>query len=224
MKHLCITLSTFLLLGLSSIAQTTLNEREYLLSNYISDIGVCSYCCEESFSQGSNVVFQTGVIEVSPMYTLKRRVMSHENDNNDDSIEYHIQFYKIQGNNWVNNLYVIHLVDNISRNIDVWLRVRGWRENDMRFLYLMYKNNGLKKRDFKNMVLSWIPVDSIAREIQIDKILQGAIRNKMDEACFISEHYKLLDGLRQRDIGVLDKKCLYSVFSRQPMDGMWLEF
>ena len=82
----------------------------------------------------------------------------------------------------------------------------------------------MKEKDFKRMVLSWCSIDTIVIETQIDKILDGAIKNKMEDDCFISEHYKLLDGLRVRDMGPTDNKNLYSVFSRQPMDGMWLEF
>jgi hypothetical protein len=74
------------------------------------------------------------------------------------------------------------------------------------------------------MVLSWYSVDSIAREAQLDKILEGAIKNEMNDDCFISEHYKLLDSLRHRDMGPTDSKELYSTFSRQPMDGMWVEY
>lgn len=206
-----------------SKAQTLEKNREFLLSNYISDIGVCSSCSKESYLQGADIIFQNKIIVSSPKYTLKRKSMKHELHIS-DSMDYHIQFYKIQGDDVVGNLYVVHLVDDISRHIDVWLRLAGWRENDMRFLYLMYKKNGMKEKDFRRMVLSWSSTDSIVSETQIDKILDGAIRNKMEDDCFISEHYKLLDGLRVRDMGPTDNKSLYSVFSRQPMDGMWLEF
>ena len=207
----------------SSVAQKSEKDRAFLLSNYISDIGLCSYCSKESYLQKADMIFQTKTIVASPKYTLKRKSMKHELCIS-DSIDYHIQFYKIQGDSVVGNLYVIHLVDDISRNIDVWIRLVGWRENDMRFLYLMYKKNGMKEKDFKRMVLSWCSIDTVVIETQIDKILDGAIKNKMEDDCFISEHYKLLDGLRVRDMGPTDNKNLYSVFSRQPMDGMWLEF
>ena len=94
----------------------------------------------------------------------------------------------------------------------------------MRFLYLMYKKNGLKKSDFKHMVLSWSSIDSIASEIPWDKIVSGAMRNEMDDDCFISEHNKLFDSLRYRDGLKTPTRDLYSVFSRQPMSGMWMEF
>ena len=41
---------------------------------------------------------------------------------------------------------------------------------------------------------------------------------------FIEPTYKLLDGLRVRGMEPTDNKSLYSVFSRQPMAGMWLGF
>lgn len=215
----------FILISLcfSSMAQEPEKDREFLLTNYISDIGVCSYCSKESYLQGVDIIFQNKTIVASSKYKMKRKSMKHELRFS-DSIEYHIQFYKIQGDDVVGNLYVLHLVDDISRCIDVWIRLAGWRENDMRFLYLMYKKNGMKDNDFKQMVLSWSSIDTIAFETQIDKILDGAIKNKMEDDCFVSEHYKLLDGLRVRDMGPTDKKNLYSVFSRQPMAGMWLEF
>lgn len=210
-------------LSLFSTAQNTTGEREFLLANYISDIGVCSYCSKDSFLHGADIVFQNSTIEVSPQYIWKRKSMRDEGYIS-DSIEYKIQFFKIQGGEWVGNLYAIHIVDEISKHIDLWVRVSGWRENDMRFLYLMYKKNGLKKRDFKQMVLSWNTIDSIAGEIPWDKIVKGAIRNKMEDDCFISEHYKLLDSLRHRDGLKTPNRDLYSVFSRQPMSGMWVEF
>ena len=214
-----------ILISFFSLAQTTKEEREkeFILSNFISDIGVCSSCSKESFLHGADVVFQTSVVEISPKYTLNRKAMKNE-EYISDSIDYNIQFYKIHGDNWVGDLYVIHIVDELSRDIDVWIRVKGWRENDMRFLYLMYKKNGLKKRDFKHMVLSWCSIDSIAGEVPWDKIVKGAMSNKMEDDCFISEHYKLLDSLRYRD-GLKTPTCdLYSVFSRQPMSGMWMEY
>ena len=81
-----------------------------------------------------------------------------------------------------------------------------------------------KKRDFKHMVLSWSSIDSIAGEIPWDKIVSGAMRNEMDDDCFISEHYKLFDALRYRDGLNIPTRDLYSVFSRQPMYGGWDEF
>ena len=123
----------------SSIAQDVEKDREFLLSNYISDIGVCSYCSKENYLHGSDVIFQTSIIVASPQYSLKRRATKHESRIS-DSIDYTVQFFKIQESENVGGLYAVHLVDDISRNIDVWIRVKGWRENDMRFLYLMYKN------------------------------------------------------------------------------------
>ena len=117
----------------SSVAQKSEKDRAFLLSNYISDIGLCSYCSKESYLQKADMIFQTKTIVASPKYTLKRKSMKHELCIS-DSVDYHIQFYKIQGDSVVGNLYVIHLVDDISRNIDVWIRLVGWRENDMRFL------------------------------------------------------------------------------------------
>ncbi len=221
MRFFC--LIVIFILSVSLKAQDVEKERDFLLSNYISDIGVCSFCSKESFLHGADIIFQYGIIDSSPKYALKRKSMEHE-ERFVDSIEYYVQFYKIQGNDRVDNLYVVHLVDKVTRHIDVWLRVAGWRENDMRFLYLTYKKNGLRERDFKHMVLSWYSVDSIAREAQLDKILEGAIKNEMNDDCFISEHYKLLDSLRHRDMGPTDSKELYSTFSRQPMDGMWVEY
>lgn len=210
---------TLTLYAFSSVAQDVEAEREFLLLNYISDIGIHTkndICSNDAFSQ-------IGTIEVSPKYQLKRKAMKHE-EYISDSIDYYVQFYKILCVDNVGGLYVIHLVDELSRNIDVWIRVKGWRENDMRFLYLMYKKNGLQKRDFKHMVLSWGSTDSIANEIPWDKMVKDAMKNKMEDDCFISEHYKLFDSLRYRDGLKTPTRDLYSVFSRQPMNGMWVEF
>ncbi len=220
MKRIILALFFALTLyGLPSVAQDYEVERESLLLNYILDIGVHTHkdiCSDNAF-------LQNGTIEISPKYVLRRKAMSHERDIS-DSIDYYVQFCKIQWFDDMDGLYIIHLVDELSRYINVWIRVKGWRENDMRFLYLMYKKNGLKKRDFKQMVLSWNTIDSIAGEIPWDKIVKGAIRNKMEDDCFISEHYKLLDSLRHRDGLKTPNRDLYSVFSRQPMSGMWVEF
>lgn len=162
-------------------------------------------------------------IDVSPQYTFMRGAVGREKDVS-DSIQYSVRFYRICGNNRVGNLYLAHVIDGFSGEMDVWIRLSGWRENDMRFLYLAYKNNGVKEKDFKQMVMSWCRNDSIAREAQLEKILEGAIRNRMNDDCFISEHYKMLDDLRHRDIGPTDSKKLYSTFSRQPMGGMWVEY
>ena len=207
------------LYALPSVAQDIEAERDFLLLNCISDIGI--HKKEDICSD--NAFFQIGEIASSHKYMLRRKAMVHERAIF-DSIEYSVQFYKIQWFDKVGGLYIIHLVDNLSKDIDVWIRVKGWRENDMRFLYLMYKKNGLKKRDFKHMVLSWGAIDSIASEIPWDKIVKGAMNNKMEDDCFISEHYKLLDSLRYRDGLKIPTRDLYSVFSRQPMSGMWLEY
>lgn len=217
-----IKLTLFLALTLyvlPTIAQDIETERDFLLLNYISDIGIHT----KNDICGDNAFFQTGTVETSPKYILKRKTMAHERIIS-DSIDYYIQFYKIQWFDNMGGLYIIHLVDDLSRNIDVWIRVKGWRENDMRFLYLMYKKNGLKKKDFKQMVLSWAIIDSIAGEIPWDKIVKGAMSNEMEDDCFISEHYKLLNSLRYRGGLKTPNKDLYSVFSRQPMSGMWVEF
>ncbi len=208
---------------LSLVAQISEKDRIFLLSNYISDIGVCSYCDEDKFLHGAETIFHNSTVEASPKYTLKRKAMKHE-EYISDSSDYCVQFYKILCFDNMGGLYLIHLVDELSRNIDVWIRVTGWRENDMRFLFLMYKKNGLKKRDFKHMVLSWGSIDSIANEIPWDKIVKGAMENKMEDDCFISEHYKLVDSFRYRDGLKTPTRNLYSVFSRQPLSGMWIEF
>lgn len=212
-----------MVVSIITVAQPSERERVYILSNYMADIGVCSNCDKEEYLRGVESVLNYQEIDVSPRYNLMRKAVGREKAVA-DSIQYSIQFYRIRGNNWIGNLYLAHLVDEFSRNINIWLRLAGWRENDMRFLYLMYKKNGMKERDFKRMVLSWSSIDTIVFEAQIDKILDGAISNKMEDDCFISEYYKLLDGLRVRDMGPTDNRSLYSVFSRQPMAGMWLEF
>ncbi len=210
-----LTLSAF-----SPVAQNIEAVREFLFLNYISDIGIHTkndICSNDAF-------FQAGTIEASPKYVLNRKAMKHE-EYISDSVDYCVQFYKVLWLDNVDGLYLIHLVDELSRNIDVWIRVKGWRENDMRFLYLMYKKNGLQERDFRHMVQAWGSLgSSIAREIPWDKMVKGAIRNKMEDDCFISEHYKLLDSLRSRDGLKTPVRNLYSVFSRQPMSGMWMEF
>ena len=217
---------TFILIMFFSapvIAQPSEKERLFILSNYIADIGVCSWCNEGEYLNGVTSILNNQKIDCSSRYSCMREAVRWEKSVS-DSIQYSTQFYRIRGNNMVGNLYLAHLVDEFSRHINVWIRIAGWRENDMRFLYLMYKKNGMKDNDFKQMVLSWSSIDTIAFETQIDKILDGAMKNKMEDDCFVSEHYKLLDGLRNRDMGPTDKKNLYSVFSRQPMAGMWLEF
>ena len=140
---LCITLALY---AFSSVAQDNEAEREFLWMNYITDIGILKrndICNNDAF-------FQTGTIEASPKYALKRKAMKHE-EYISDSIDYCVRFYKMMRHKSVSGLYLIHLVDMQSRYIDVWIRVKGWRENDMRFLYLMYKKNGLKKRFFRQM-------------------------------------------------------------------------
>lgn len=221
MKYLTFVFSIIISIGTS--AQLSEVERVFVLSNYIEDIGVCSRCNKKQYLHAINTILDYQQIEVSPQYTFIRESVGWEKDVS-DSIQYSIRFYKICGNNKVGNLFLAHIIDFFSGDMDVWIRLSGWRENDMRFLYSMYKKNGLRERDFKHMVLSWYSVDSIAREAQLDKILEGAIKNEMNDDCFISEHYKLLDSLRHRDMGPTDSKELYSTFSRQPMDGMWVEY
>ena len=212
------TLYTFPLL-----AQVTGEVREFLLANYISDVRICSYCNKQQYIRGAELIFETGEVWCSPKLTMRRKAMKHEQYIS-DSIDYNIQFYKIQGYQNVGHLYIVHLIDGISRGIDVWIRVRGWQENDMRFLYLLYKKNGLRKNDFERMVLSWINADSIAQEVQFEKVVVGAIKNKMEDDCFISEHSKILDGCRLYSSKIICNKDLYSVFSRQPLEGSWLVF
>lgn len=220
MKLIKLTLIFILVLCvLPCSAQDVEDEREFFLLSYISDIGIH----EKKDICGDNAFFQAGKIESSHKYVLRRKAMKHERSIS-DSIDYSVQFYKIQWFDNMDGLYIIHLVDDLSRDIDVWIRVKGWRENDMRFLYLMYKKNGLMKRDFKHMVLSWCSIDSIASEIPWDKIVKGAMYNRMEDDCFISEHYKILDSLRYREFQKTPTRDLYSVFSRQPMSGMWMEF
>ena len=207
----------------STAAQISERERVYILQNYIEDIGVCSNCSKEQYMQAISTVLDHQQIEVSPRHIFMREAIGWEKSIA-DSIQYSIRFYRIRGDNRIGNLYLAHLTDDLSRQIDVWLRLSGWRENDMRFLCKMYEKNGLGKPQLEMMVNSWVCTDSIAQEAQLDKIFRGASNNEMNDDCFISEHYKLLDGLRHRDMGPTDNKDLYSTFSRQPMGGMWVEY
>ena len=67
----------FILISLcfSSMAQEPEKDRDFLLTNYISDIGVCSYCNKESYLQGVDIFFRTTTIVASSKYKMKRKRM-----------------------------------------------------------------------------------------------------------------------------------------------------
>lgn len=132
--------------------------------------------------------------------------------------KYTIQLFKIQRNPKLPTYYILRVVgcDTYKFNFrdQLWIRISGYRESDLKVFFDALRQQGLKKRDLKFMIEQWCNSDEMFREIDWDCLLKGYFKNDTRSDCYISNSnivYKL------QYLG--EKDDIYATFSKKILAG-----
>ena len=137
--------------------------------------------------------------------------------------KYTIQLFKIQRNTFIPPYYILRVTScdtyRFSFSEELWIRLSGYRESDIKVFFDALRKQGLKKREIVDMVNQWRKTDELFRELDWDCLLKGYFKNNTCSSCYISGaniYYKARYGGREDDI--------YAVFSEKPLAGSLLKF
>lgn len=133
-----------------------------------------------------------------------------------DYYKYQIQIFKMPFHNLSSGVrYLLHYKD-IS--IDVWLRVGGYVENDLKIFTEYLKKKSLKNKEIKKLFFEMQSIGFIYNELEWECLLNGCFKENTKDDCFKSVFYEFYN---ERSIGLnpLKDRDLNSCFSRVPLYG-----
>lgn len=141
----------------------------------------------------------------------------------EDSIrgEYKLKLYKILSyNSEDQHRYLLRFRDFSS---EVWLRVGGYVENDIHLLFDYFKEDRIKGKKLRRMLLEWTSSDPMFPELDWECMYKGYRKNSIKSACFRSAYYVFIN---DSSIGfdTLRKDQLNGVFSRIPLYGRFRRY
>lgn len=135
-----------------------------------------------------------------------------------DHEKYSIQLFKIQRNTFIPPYYILRVIScdtyRFSFPEELWIRICGYRESDLKVFFDALRKQGMKKRDIIDMVNQWRNSDEMFCELDWDCLMEGYFKNKTCYSCYISGaniYYKARYGGRESDI--------YSDFSKKTLSG-----
>lgn len=137
--------------------------------------------------------------------------------------KYTIQLFKIQRNTFIPSYYILRVTScdtyRFSFSEELWIRLSGYRESDIKVFFDALRKQGLKKREIVDMVNQWRKTDELFRELDWDCLLKGYFKNNTCSSCYISGaniYYKARFGRMEDDI--------YADFSKRPLSGTLYRF
>lgn len=130
---------------------------------------------------------------------------------------YKMSLYKITDiNSRGQSRYIIHYTDFYC---DVWLRVSGYFENDLKLFFdYLVKQRHIKRKKLQSIINEWEHADLLYRELNLSCLLKGYFKNSTKSDCYISASYvRVLDA----SIGFdpIEPNDIHSIFSRVPLYG-----
>lgn len=105
-----------------------------------------------------------------------------------------------------------------SFDSDLWIRISGYRENDIKVFLEGLQKQGINIEKIKKMIDSWKSGDSMFSEIDWDCLLEGYQTNNTQSDCFISEFF-LLDKWSCIGCQQFEQGYIYAGFSRKLLGG-----
>jgi hypothetical protein len=129
---------------------------------------------------------------------------------------YNLTLYKVSSHkNDLNFRYLISYSDFNNKN--VWLRAKGYVVNDMNLLFNHFKEHKkLNNTILKQMIKEWESSNELFKELELQCLLKGYIKNKTNSECFISISYSTT--VCNYTIGPsLTEDELFSIFSVSPV-------
>lgn len=129
---------------------------------------------------------------------------------------YTLQIFKINSEN--SRSVSRYLLKYVDFDGEVWLRVSGYIENDMKLFFDFLREKGVKKKHLMKVVEEWRDSNSIFKEVDFSCLLDGYYNNRTTGDCFIAVAYvNLLD----LSIGFdpLGENNINAIFSRVPLLG-----
>lgn len=139
-----------------------------------------------------------------------------------DYEKYTIQLFKIRS---IYNpaYYVLRLSScdtyKFSFSEELWIRISGYRESDLKVFFDALNKRGLKKTEILEIVDLWRNSDEMFREIDWDCLMKGYFNNNTHSSCYVSGaniRYKV------RYLGGEDD--IYAVFSKKILAGTLFKF
>lgn len=184
-----------------------------------------SIFCEESYSyyeQSANVV--------KDFYSLYERftyestnpidipVSSFIMDSLKDYEKYTIQLFKIRSSHNP-SYYILRLYScntyKFSFPEDLWIRISGYRECDLKVFFDALKKRGLSNREISEMVDLWRNSNELFREIDWDCLMNGYFKNNTHSNCYVSNANIWY---MARYLG--EENDIYAVFSKKLIAGI----
>ena len=109
--------------------------------------------------------------------------------------------------------YLLHYID---FNNNVWLRVGGYVENDLKVFFDYLISQGISRKQLKGILERWEESDSIYKELDLACKLNGYFKNSTNSDCFYSVFFITKNKVSLNGNRVSEKSC----FSRCPLSGM----
>lgn len=136
-----------------------------------------------------------------------------------DSIKdyYSVRLYKLKISGRLNSSrMMLHYKDADS---DVWLRLKGYTENDFKCLVDYLESKRLRKKKIKCMLDEWGQLHNLYKELDLECQLKAITSKNPRFPCFLSIYYQTINDL---SIGFKPIEEEYASFSRIPFVGYFL--
>ena len=102
---------------------------------------------------------------------------------------------------------------------DLWIRIAGYKESDLKVFFDALRERGLKKKEILEMVDRWRNSDAMFREIDWDCLLKGYFKNDTHLRCYVSTE-KIWYNMRYFG----EEDDIYATFSKKPLAGTLTKF
>lgn len=132
--------------------------------------------------------------------------------------KYTVQLFKITMDTFSPSYYMLRLFpcDNSKFSFydDLWIRICGYRESDLKVFFDELRKRGLKKKEISEMVDIWRSSDEMFREIDWNCLMKGYFKNDTRSSCYLSRanfwYNECFEG---------KKDGIYAVFSKRLLSG-----
>lgn len=136
--------------------------------------------------------------------------------------KYTIQLFKIRSSH-TPAYYILRLSScdtyKFSFPEELWIRISGYRESDLKVFFDALRKRGLKKKEIIDMVNQWRNADEMFCELDWDCLLKGYFKNITCYSCYVSGA-----NIRYKACYLGEDNDIYAVFSKKTLAGTLFKF
>ena len=166
------------------------DERKILyISSLIDEVSLNSYSLSRLFDK---YIFKADTCFSNFKYELSEKLRLHFSNNELIKHDiYSVQLFKIASSHYPYYILCFNSSNSINYTFadDLWIRVSGYVENDLKIFFDRLKEKGMSNDMIKSMISLWCEKDSLFAELDWDCLFEGYELNDTKRECYISQKY-----------------------------------